>query len=404
MPKIYTVNNGENDSDKIPSLEYIKALEVNLFNILNKICDVESSLVPTATSSKALPVGVEEMPKINANDVNTDANHRFITDSMIDSFNNDKPSRYELNKAINDLKVEIDKQINSMYTKILNTSNAVSKLREISELLNEDDVFDKLMQIVSDKVTVDELNNHINSGTHLTDNDRKILNRLISIIKGDSGIADWNSIEGDIGYIKNKPKSMRAKGGNSDTVGNNTPLQLLKNEVDTIVAEFNKYNTSIDLCDIPVLPFQRMTENNVNDIINGGDIVYFKKGTYKFPFDYELATIHNQTFKGQSAKHVVIKDAKILFNQSDISNITFSYCTITIKNGCNITNCNFVDCNIIFDASNSSKFCMNTLNNCNTSFNGILHHNIISMNIFKEKKLFKYLIKGSNIITNNTSD
>ena len=114
------------------------------------------------------------------------------------------------NDIVNNLKITINQQIDN----IINNKGATDAINKIIKITSEHKDAIDLFKNLIDK---DELKSHEQNGLHITEKDRIALNLLLKFI--DKGCADWNASEGEPNYIRNKPESLKANGGNSDTVG-----------------------------------------------------------------------------------------------------------------------------------------------------------------------------------------
>ena len=198
MAKIYTVNNGKTEKDQIPSIDYMNELLRNTINDTLNFQPIE------ATDVTELATKDDNNAFILARDIKTDSNHMFVTNAILDTML-DKPSKFELDKLIADLKQEILNNNNEIYSRIVNTPNVINKLRDISTILNEDEIANGLLNTLAYKLNLDDFQEHAKSSTHMNNNDRKALNVLLKCLL--NGFEDWNAEDGSYNTIKNKPKS-----------------------------------------------------------------------------------------------------------------------------------------------------------------------------------------------------
>ena len=394
MPKIYSVNSEE----KIPSVEYIEAI-VKMIESELKSLDINFS------GFKTVNANMEELntdkANIPANNIKTDTKHRFINEALLTTFAS-KPSMFQIEQLIEDLKKEIDTKINESYMKIINTPNVINKLRDIASILYEDsNDANRLISTIAEKATIDQLEEHIASHIHMNNNDRKALNILLKCVT--NGFIDWNADEGSINAIRNKPLSLPANGGNADTVSNHNINDLINKNTEDIVIGRTSKKYSKDECDLFAIDGvinQEEFESAIKKIEYG--TVLFKTGEYylnkinaqyirKLPVVFsgmhrKLSTIiakESVTMYNTSFENIGFKDSNISINSyNDLSNVEFKNCNIVLHKSeeCNINSCTFIDCEISID--------------------GPIMNNIIVHNRFINTKPIIYL-GTSNIIKEN---
>lgn len=399
MSKIYTVNNGESNSDQIPSIEYINELTKMVEDILISINPEFNGFSSIKSKKEELPVGVKENPIITASDVVTDASHKFISKVVLDTIT-DKPTKFEVDRSIEEAKKEIRDNVEKLYTRIVNTPNVINKLRDISVILNEDEVVDGLLDVLANKTNQDDFNYHVSSSTHMNNNDRKALNILIKCLM--AGFADWNAKEGDYNAIKNKPESFPANGGNADTIANYGIRDLInKDDYDIIIGtDTEKYSAdSCDIyakdCEVDYIKFKEL----VDDIKNSG-MIHFKRGYYSLN-SIGIECDSYIAFDGADNKLTWLKISNIAkLNNVSFKNISFDKSTITIKSNCEFRNVRFSNCTINLDNSESCKIIECEFYNCTIIQEGAIMNNMIIYNRMIKTKPIVY-IGGNNIIKDN---
>ena len=196
MSVIYKIKDPENNKDMLlVSKEYVdsqfKALKDALINHERNIDNAHTKSSGTSESAANLDniefkdidfESIVEDTSINASKVKTDSTHRFLTDSQIISLK-DKPSDYEVDNAIAKAKEDIKRQYMNLYTKFLNIPDGARKLREIANIISSDNNLSNLINLLNDKISVDELQDHeADSSKHINNNDRKALNVLLNLI------------------------------------------------------------------------------------------------------------------------------------------------------------------------------------------------------------------------------
>lgn len=394
MSKVYTINNGKERSEQIPSIEYIdellKMIEDSIINIINKVGfegfkSIDSDFLPLLNSDSA-------DKNISAADVDTDSNHKFISEALLATFI-DKPSSFEIEQSLTDVERKMENKINESYMKIVNTPNAINKLRDIANILNEDELINGIIQTISEKATIEQLKNHIDSTVHMNNNDRKALNILLKVVL--KGFADWNAKPGDINAIKNKPNSLPADGGNADTVSNHGIKDIINKTIDDIVIGSIDENYNKDSCDIIIEECE-----NIDKILNiGYGNILFKTGNYKFG-DVNISSDKCIVIRGTKDVSIISFNQLQLLNNIHVKDVTIENSTVIISKNCYLDNINFINCIIKFNNTEDCdiKYCKFT--NCKFVMIGSLMNNIITYNRLIRSGTLRY-IGGNNIIKNN---
>ena len=214
---------------------------------------------------------------MSAYNIDTDKLHRFVTDEQIKEYNS-KISTKDLEDALENLKKTLENDFNKKYDNIYNTPEIYKSIKKLSALCDTDKNILNLLLDIRNTNIADELNDHINSGIHIKQSDRDALDNLKFVI-GNS-YADWNADEADINYIKNKPKALKADGGNADTVGGYSADQLMcGSKSDTVIIGCNN---KID-CDYYIEDTTEDIAYIIQPIINNmkkGGSILFREGNY----------------------------------------------------------------------------------------------------------------------------
>ena len=229
MSVIYKIKDPENNKDMLlVSKEYVdsqfKALKDALINHERNIDNAHTKSSGTSESAANLDniefkdidfESIVEDTSINASKVKTDSTHRFLTDSQIISLK-DKPSDYEVDNAIAKAKEDIKRQYMNLYTKFLNIPDGARKLREIANIISSDNNLSNLINLLNDKISVDELQDHeADSSKHINNNDRKALNVLLNLIN--TGLI--STVESlNTGLIQNSTNSYKLDNRSYDEV------------------------------------------------------------------------------------------------------------------------------------------------------------------------------------------
>lgn len=325
-----------------------------LSNLVSNACNINNFII------KDLDIEITHS-NIDPDVINTDANHKFITDTELTIFK-EKPSLQDMQEALEDLRNDINKEMQRYFINLLNNPNALQTLKNISLLLSEDDNLNSLMNAMKNKVSDEKFNNHTTSHSHLTNNDRKALNLLLSFIK--TGCADWNASPEDPNYIRNKPNSLPANGGNADTVHNHNINELLnKQTYDIIYSSCNDNKADKQILD--------GEEINLSYISTA-----FKSGTYNLN-----SLILNESHVDGFKNSMINGCDNILIYDSTINNITIADSKVKVFSGCTLQNITFINCSIELASDmvyTSIDKC--TFDRCDIKYNGSILYSFITHN------------------------
>ena len=331
MAKVYNINN---EGDKVPSIEYIQELVKMIGDELRTLNTNFPGFPSIKSDVKEIDTSKKEISTVSADKIKTNPKRRFVNEALLTSFAN-KPSNFEVEQSILKVKQELEDSINKSYMKIVNTPNAIKKLRDIAMILNEDEVADGLLNTLSTKINNDDFKVHEESTAHMNNNDRKALNILLKCLA--DGFGDWNAEEGAVNAIKNKPESLPANGGNAESICNHSLKDIInKDDVDLVIGTKDCY--SKDSCDI-------YADNNVVDMklfeseisnLHDNCIVLFKRGKYNMEYldaQYYLPMI----FKGADRRLSCINvDDHAKLSNATFKHICFENSTIYIKSDCEL--------------------------------------------------------------------
>lgn len=374
MSKLYNIidpitdqeNKENNENDYLVSKEYvdarIKALEDTVKDHINDYAKAHTmssevhQINPCMDEIEKTDLIIhQELPEMNPENFNEDANHRFISEGVLNALKN-KPTLLEMEAAINNAKNEMKVLFNDLYTNLLNMPNAVNTLKEISTFLQDDaTALNSIFNSLSLKVDESELDEHAASNKHVSNNDRKALNYLLELVK--SGI-DWNNDNADNPFaIKNKPESFKANGGNSSTVGGIEPKDF-SHSIENLVIGFKSKDlqSKVDLL-INDTIVDQMTEELTNAIQSTNGVIAIKDGDLNITsFDF---CKKNHTIINGSGYSTVINgfsgtgDCKLV----TINDITIkSFKNITIGYGCEFDRVVFENCNFTFEDAQFCRF------------------------------------------------
>lgn len=391
MAKIYTVNNGKTEKDQIPSIDYMNEL---LRNIIDDTSNFQSIEATDATKLST----EDNNTCILARNIKTDSNHMFVTNAILDTML-DKPSKFEVENLISDLKQEILNNNNEIYSRIVNSPNVINKLRDISTILNDDETVNGLLNTLAYKLNLDDFQEHTKSSIHMNNNDRKALNVLLKCLI--NGFADWNAEDGSYNIIKNKPEALPADGGNADTIANHGITELInKYDYDIVIgSSLEKY--SEDSCDIYAIEGNVDSDNLISLIknIKNAGIILFKRGNYVI--DHIDSFNKSLIIKGIDPRLTCIR-INTLMNvyNSVFKDISLKDSKIYIGSYCNITNVSFTNCEIVLNRSIGCNIIGCTFDNCEIIIENVISNNIIKCNRYIHTNPIKF-IGGNNIISEN---
>lgn len=366
--------------------DHINGKKVNQLDLLNNeviIKEIDNQ------EKRNIEIEGEIKNKIKAADVVTDSNHRYISDSDLDRLK-ENVSRTELNAAIDDVTNNLKLVLNEQVDNILNNKDSIKAINIIKKIISDNNGLLSLFKILA---TNEDLDHHAKNGLHITKEDREALNKLLKTLN--DGYADYTASEGEVGYIKNKPDSLPANGGNADTVGGYCADKLINKQPEKYIIGINTANT-YDKSKVNIL-LTNDTVNKLNNYFVENTATCLREGEYN-PKTISLA--YSNTLYGVGFP-TIIKDSKIFFNDNCIvKDITFRNCIVEInsKNN-NIFEVNFENCDIILNETSLTYIQKCRFNKCKFKF-GKCFNNIISNNILIGSDKIKYY-GGNNIIKDN---
>ena len=373
-------NNDTTDPNyQIPSVSYVNSLIKKIEDIIithenssdaHKFNNNNIKLIDFKDGITSIELAMQnKYDKVPASEIDVDSTHQFITQAQLNIFK-DKPSTLQIQNLIMDLRNEIKTSLNDYFNKLINKNNVINKLHDMAYFLEENDNFNNIIEALSDKVSLDDMDDHINSDLHLNNNDRKALNLLLSFIK--IGCADWNADESAPNYIRNKPISLPANGGDADSVNgipgdkliNRQPYTKIygqigfgynKNQVDLIIDKSTEYDIITSLSD------------------NMGGSYFFRRGIYTINSKVNIVsnkvyicgesnnlttlTIDAITISGNTIiKDICLKDCIIYVNnECTFNNVIFDNCEFRLASSdINITNCKFINKSIRFTGASTN--------------------------------------------------
>lgn len=414
MAKVYSINSVDTKDAKqlIPSKEYVdniaKQLEDKLISHINNstnphdtLSKIVSSGLDTSYTAEKMPVE-EKRSKITLEDIPTNSENGFVSQATLMSLK-ERPTLLEVRKLIDDARESISVSIQNRFDEMLNMEDCMDKIKTLISIIREDDTLGNIMKVLTEKTDRDKFVEHVASELHLTNPDRKALNVLVQMCT--LGFADWNAKPTDPNYIKNKPESLPANGGNADTVKNYPVEKLInKSPVDLIIGDENgSYDKD------KVDHYIKIDYSNIEDIINliqnnhGGKIV-LRKAIYMFKElricdgrkenDYDIILI------GEGNNTIISHTDITVNNNVKIRDVSFEDSNLHIGSNCEFDNCKFNSCTIYLEGSVCSSIRNCNFKNCTMIYNGCCTGNIIVYNRFINHNGVQLLGKD-NIVHNN---
>ena len=181
----YIDDNDRGDiNNQLASVAYVNSTVKKLQDIVTKYISttINPQDINFTDSVDILPIPKPELNiNINATDVNTDSNHKFISETEI-SVLKDKPTTYDVDKSIAGLKKEIVQIINERFDNILNSKNSLNNIKYLINVLENDNNMKNILDLINSKASLEDLEEHKESFTHVNNIDRKAINLLIKFI------------------------------------------------------------------------------------------------------------------------------------------------------------------------------------------------------------------------------
>jgi len=407
MVNTYTVSKDDKTIELV-SKEYVdvglKEIKTQLINHMNKDDAHSDPLDKVQYADPNIEYTREELDiakesdKIKAADIETDREHMFIKGSDLNRFRA-KVGPEELNYRLDEFKTNINDSIDKWFTKIINNKDFTYNLKNIIDILSNEGTVENLLDRISKCATKEELAEV--KGKVLMDKDLEnlaVLNRLV-----DKGFADWNAEPTSINYIKHKPESLPANGGNADTIGGCGPDKLINKRIhELIIGTADQDVYDVNECDL-YLPLN-YNNGDITKIIdalqNATTRAYIRKGVYIFD-DIDLGN-NDRIFRLEGdMNHTIISGTTVKLNNNFVSGIYFDRSVIRIGSFTELDHCDFHACTVILDQSTACCIKCCTFDDCEFVYTGRLTNNIIDSNMFHGKKLT--VLGNTNIISNNIS-
>lgn len=389
MSDIFSIN-----GSKIASLAYVNEVLKTIEDYLRSVDENFDGFKSIPVENKELEIESGAQFPIAAQDISEDHNHNFISETLLSTFAN-KPSSFEVDKALEDIKSQYKKDLEDHYMKIINTPNAIDKLRDIANILNDDEIVNNLVDTLASKATKEQLKEHEKSVVHMNNNDRKALNMLIGVLKA-GALADWNADEKSPNYIANKPESLPANGGNADSIGGHGVEDVVNKSLANLVIGHPKSKRyDKDSCDIIT---DKISNETIEEVYKNGGNILLKDGKYEFDIkDYYLPE-YTTSYIGNCRTTVELQSDTVPMNNATLKELTITG-KIAIGNNCIFENVIFKNCNIVLKDSVATDIRFCTFEKCNIEIDGKLLHNLFIYNRFVDTDSIRY-VGGNNTIIN----
>ncbi len=394
---IYRITNKDTgESILIGSKEYIdlkfKALKDTLVNYIknkNPSEDVNFSILDNESIVDISEV-LENSNSIRAQNVIEDDQHMFLTNKQIQNMNS-KISSFEAEQLINDAKNQLQIIFNDQYVRLLNLPDAVNKLRDISDIVKDNDGINSIINLVNDKATKEELEEHIKSNIHLSDNDRNAINILLD--KFYSGSLE--SIGENIKYAENASYI--------DNLSLDSIHKCKREEL--VIGNSDRYFPG----EVDVL--MDLEPDRVIELLNFcAGIVVFKPGVYEFNNDRRIVRESNVNLIIEGCGDYYVTEFRLDSHDIRVCDyISMKNCTVTgnaesmptlfLTSNNKFENVNFYNCNFILDHSEFITFRDCQFNNCSFKIKSSAYIKIVDNYLYNTK--IPKLLGTTNVIKDN---
>lgn len=421
MARTYKVKNLKTDNkDKIRNKEYEVASKQYVDYVAKQICDIILEHINTANThdgvhninkinldktSETTKLLIDENTsgnKIKAEDIETNANYRFISETMLHSLKN-KPTIAQLNRLIEDSKVDIKNYLALRFDELLNLPLSMEKIKTLSNILKDEPTIDSIMEEFALRTRKEDFDSHVSSNLHVTNNDRKALNVLVDV--ANNAFADWNAGVDDTNYIKNKPTSLPANGGNADTISGFDVSYLLNKSTHDFIIGYsgaNYHPESTNICLNSDLSNKNDVVKYIESITNGS--IFIRAGLYKLD---ELSLFKDRSSKsldviitGCGSNSIISKTNITINHNIKLRDLKFKDVNLHIGGNCEIQNCQFANSTIYLEGSSCSMIKNCRMNDSTVIYIAECTNNIITENYMINVNILPYLGNG-NIILNN---
>lgn len=268
---------------------------------------------------------------------------------------------HEVEDKIATAKQEMQFIFNEQYTRLLNSPEILAKIRTLSEVFESDEQLDGFIELLNSKVSQAVMDEHIQNGFHLTDDDRKALNILIASIR--------NGLFSKLDTFQEAMKDIH-HASTADTLNGLTSKQIASKHLETAIFGVNN-----ELYEVDYLLNEEINDAKINEVMHSNTsagIYGFKPGDYGFnhlnlAIGYNLPPI---IINGSAS--TVFNTNRAEFARVRMNNLTIgskdSRCSIIIRDNAQFSNVYFVNCDIKFVEARNVRITTSVLNNCNFVF------------------------------------
>ena len=364
MSKIYKIKlPNQNESIETVDMDYVNQKFDSLKNIIRELAltnsgldsrDLKYGIMMDPNNMKVEPeVKVIDLSreKIKPEDINQDSSHRMLTDAQILLFKN-KPTLQEVDDRVSSISEELKIAIEKMFSNVLNLPEALSKLQQIAELFANSplNTEDGIKRILDDFLKLkEELQEHIESGKHLNNNERKALNLTTDLVN--NGMLDKVCA----GTVPHSEIADNAKSLNGVTMDN-----IRGRHLEEVIYGIQPYEESL----VDVL-FEKSGTSGLDDKFNktlpSRGVIGFKPGVYDYFNTFNIKSESDLIINGSGCNSTIIVANSVLTNNNQIRDCAFrgdknNPCKISIYNNTVFNNCTFIHCNIDIIAETNVKF------------------------------------------------
>ena len=287
--------------------------------------------------------------EINVNNIEQDSSHRMLTDAQILLFKN-KPTLEEVDDRIKSVAEELKTIIEKMFTDVLNLPQALSNLQQIAELfakspLNTEDGIKRILEKFAELKC--DLQEHIESGRHVNNSERKALNLTIDLVN--SGMLD----KACSGSVPHAEVADNAKSLNGVSVED-----IRGRHLEEVIYGIQPYDsTKVDV----LFDKSSILDTKFNSTIPTIGIIGFKPGTYDSFDTFNIKSENDIIVNGSGQNSTIIIANNIVTRNNQIRDCCFrgtteNPCKFDILNNTMFDNCKFINCEVNINADNNVKF------------------------------------------------
>lgn len=246
--------------------------------------------------------------KHHPSDIEETTAKQFVSKKDKDLWNAKETTDGAQEKANNAIKEAIRYTNNKIAGLLHTSSDTLELLNELSYKLKNEDVVETLMKMIAERTTTTDFEKHtLNEDVHITPEVKQLLTAVENLLKNKPN-PDWNTEDsGSLSFIRNKPTSLKANGGNADTIGGFTVKQLMKNKKSsTVVIGTNQLHGEYDvdfLCDGK--NDSTIIQNAIDKVKDNGKVI-FREGEYVL--SSTVTVTNNIILEGMGKSTIIIRN------------------------------------------------------------------------------------------------